>query len=116
MNRGGDSIPDTEYLVRKDVWRLREGGEVTFQVKFGEFGGSYVSHCHNTVHEDFAMLMRFDVLNDHDGIHGKVPRTPNPTPDGVEWLKPEILPEGDPDNSEFFFEASLEDDDDIRKA
>ena len=54
MNRGGATFPATENLVRKDVWRLRPGGQVQFQVQFGEYGGSYVSHCHNTVHEDFA--------------------------------------------------------------
>ena len=26
-----------------------------------EYGGSYVNHCHNTVHEDFAMLMRIQL-------------------------------------------------------
>jgi hypothetical protein len=54
MNRGNDAIPSTELLVRKDVWRLRPGGRVQFQIQFGEYGGSYVNHCHNTVHEDFA--------------------------------------------------------------
>ena len=43
---------------------LRPGGKVQFQVQFGEYGGSYVAHCHNTVHEDFAMLMRLQVLGD----------------------------------------------------
>ena len=58
MNRGGAPIPATELLVRKDVWRLRPSGRVQFQIQFGEYGGSYVNHCHNTVHEDFALLMR----------------------------------------------------------
>jgi FtsP/CotA-like multicopper oxidase with cupredoxin domain len=99
MNRGGDSIPATELNVRKDVWRLRSSGrrQVTFQVQFGEYGGSYVNHCHNTVHEDFAMLMRIQLLT---GVAGSpqtaVTPTPNPTPDGVVWTTPEILPEGDP--------------------
>ena len=34
--------------------------QVQFQVQFGEYGGSYVQHC-NTVHEDFAMLMRIQL-------------------------------------------------------
>jgi FtsP/CotA-like multicopper oxidase with cupredoxin domain len=97
IDRGRDSIPDTERLVRKDVWRLRPSGEVKFQVQFGEFGGSYVNHCHNTVHEDFAMLMRIQLLT---GITGSpqtaVTLTPNPTPDGVFFTTPEILPEADP--------------------
>lgn len=96
---GRDPIPDTERLVRKDVWRLRSTGDrsVTFQVQFGEYGGSYVNHCHNTVHEDFAMLMRLQLLT---GVPGSpqvgVTPTPNPTPDGVVFTTPEILPEGDP--------------------
>jgi FtsP/CotA-like multicopper oxidase with cupredoxin domain len=97
MNRGNMSIPNTELLVRKDVWRLRSSGSVTFQVQFGEYGGSYVNHCHNTVHEDFAMLMRIQLLT---GVAGSpqtaVTPTPNPSPDGVTFTTPEILPEGDP--------------------
>ena len=96
---GRDPIPPTERLVRKDVWRLRATGDrsVTFQVQFGEYGGSYVNHCHNTVHEDFALLMRIQLLT---GVPGSpqvaVTATPNPTPDGVVFTTPEILREGDP--------------------
>jgi FtsP/CotA-like multicopper oxidase with cupredoxin domain len=89
------SIPATELLVRKDVWRLRPSGTVTFQVQFGEYGGSYVNHCHNTVHEDFAMLLRLQLLS-AAGPQVAVTPTPNPTPDGVFFTDPEILPEGDP--------------------
>jgi FtsP/CotA-like multicopper oxidase with cupredoxin domain len=94
MNRGGDVIPATENLVRKDVWRLRPSGRVQFQVQFGEYGGSYVNHCHNTVHEDFAMIMRIQLLT---GVPGSpqtaITPTPNPTPDGVFFTTPEVLPE-----------------------
>ena len=97
LNRGSNPIPTTERLVRKDVWRLRPDGRVTFQVQFGEYGGSYVNHCHNAVHEDFAMLMRIQLLT---GVAGSpqvaVTNTPNPSPDGVIFTTPEILPEGDP--------------------
>jgi manganese oxidase len=77
------------------VWRLRPSGSVTFQVQFGEYGGSYVNHCHNTVHEDFAMLLRLQVLS-AAGPQVAVTPTPIPTPDGVFFNTPEILPEGDP--------------------
>ncbi len=103
MDRGSLSIPDTERLVRKDVWRLRPSGKVKFQVRFGEFGGAYVNHCHNTVHEDFAMLLRYQLLTpppgdpNYKGQPHYVPTmTPIPTPNGVVWKQPEILPEGDP--------------------
>jgi FtsP/CotA-like multicopper oxidase with cupredoxin domain len=98
MNRGGAPIPPTELNVRKDVWRLRDAGRVQFQVQFGEYGGSYVNHCHNTVHEDFALLMRIQLLS-AAGPQVAVTPTPNPTPDGVFFTTPEILPEGDPRGS-----------------
>jgi FtsP/CotA-like multicopper oxidase with cupredoxin domain len=100
MNRGNKPIPATERLVRKDVWRLGPAGQVQFQIQFGEYGGSYVNHCHNTVHEDFALLMRIQLLT---GVAGSpqtaVTPTPNPTPDGVFFTTPEVLPEADPRNS-----------------
>jgi FtsP/CotA-like multicopper oxidase with cupredoxin domain len=101
IDRAGEPIPATERLVRKDVWRLRPGGEVKVQVRFGEFGGAYVNHCHNTAHEDFAMILRMQVLAAHPQYGGTTPhhvvsKTPIPTPNGVLWKDPEILPEGDP--------------------
>jgi FtsP/CotA-like multicopper oxidase with cupredoxin domain len=99
LNRGGAYCPPTELNARKDVWRLRPEGSVTFQVQFGEFGGSYVNHCHNTVHEDFAMLIRYQLLASR-GMQVAVTPTPHPTPDGVHFTTPEILPEGDPRKSD----------------
>ncbi len=103
INRGGAYIPETERLVRKDVWRLGRNGSVKFQVRFGEFGGAYVNHCHNTIHEDFAMLIRMQLLTpppgdpDFKGQSHFVPtQTPIPSPKGVTWKTPEILPEADP--------------------
>jgi FtsP/CotA-like multicopper oxidase with cupredoxin domain len=96
---GRDPIAATERLARKDVWRVGTTGDrsVTFQVQFGEYGGSYVQHCHNNVHEDFAMLMRMQVLSNLAGSPlVAVTATPNPTPDGVVFTTPEILPEADP--------------------
>lgn len=61
IDRGGMAMTATEKFARKDVWRTGEGAEVRIQVQFGEYGGAYVSHCHNTVHEDSAMIMRFDI-------------------------------------------------------
>ena len=101
MNRGDKSIPATERLVRKDVWRLRPSGEVKFQVRFGEYGGAYVNHCHNTVHEDFAMLLRYQILTDKDNpkssnVHVDIIPTPIPSPDGCTYLTPDVLAEGNP--------------------
>jgi FtsP/CotA-like multicopper oxidase with cupredoxin domain len=72
---------------RKDVFRLRPGGSVTVTLQFREFMGTYVEHCHNTSHEDNAMLLRWDINR------GLVPMpAPNPTPQGCEWLPSAPLP------------------------
>src|SRR5712671_4329388 len=74
--------------------RLRPSGTVQFQIQFGEYGGSYVNHCHNTVHEDFALLMRIQLLSGLAGTpQAAITPTPNPTPDGVFFTTPEVLPE-----------------------
>ena len=102
MNRGSALHPGHRKTCAKDVWRLRPGGQVQFQVQFGEYGGSYVNHCHNTVHEDFALLMRIQLLvSDITGSNPNPPQTmvtdtPNPTEYGVVFTTPEILREGDP--------------------
>ncbi len=95
INRGSAPVAATERLARKDTWRLRDSGQVKIQVQFGEFAGAYVNHCHNTVHEDFAMLMRVHLLS-LTGTHSAIAPTPNPTPDGVFFTTPTVLPEGDP--------------------
>ena len=96
IDRPGGTISPTEKLVRKDVWRLRPGGKVKFQVQFGEYGGSYVNHCHNTVHEDFAMLLRYQILGNAGTPQLHVTPTPNPSLTGVTFTTPTILPEGMP--------------------
>ena len=66
---------------RKDVYRLKPGGSVTLTMQFREFAGMFMEHCHNTVHEDNAMLVRWEL----DRGMVAMP-TPNPTPQGVNWL------------------------------
>ena len=96
MQRNGNTPPVHENLVRKDVWRLPGSGKVTFQVQFGEFGGAYVQHCHNTVHEDFAMLLRYQLLADNGGPQLAVSPPPIPTEGGVPCMTPDLLPAGVP--------------------
>ena len=77
---------------RKDVYRLRPGGTVTITMQFRDFAGTYMEHCHNTVHEDNAMLLRWDI--DPLGQPVLTPlQTPIPTPTGVQFFEPdETLP------------------------
>ena len=72
---------------RKDVYRLGRGGSVTIAMQFREFAGMFMEHCHNTTHEDHAMLFRFEVGR------GLVPMpTPCPTPRGVKYISTTVEP------------------------
>jgi hypothetical protein len=67
LRRDGKAPPEWEKWARKDVYRLGNmddsGSSVDIALRFREFAGTYMSHCHNTTHEDHAMLMRFDIEN-----------------------------------------------------
>jgi FtsP/CotA-like multicopper oxidase with cupredoxin domain len=75
---------------RKDVYRLRPGGSVTITMQFRDFGGMFMEHCHNTVHEDNAMLLRWEIDEHGQTVLRALP-TPVPTPQGVNWEHPEGL-------------------------
>ena len=49
-------------LGRKDVVILRPDESVTVFFRFRDFLGHYVSHCHNVLHEDHAMMVRWDIV------------------------------------------------------
>jgi FtsP/CotA-like multicopper oxidase with cupredoxin domain len=77
---------------RKDVYRLRPSGTVTIAMQFRDWGGMFMEHCHNTVHEDNAMLLRWEI-NDNGSPFLRPLPTPIATPQGVTFVQPaEILP------------------------
>ncbi|MDE2150093.1 MAG: multicopper oxidase domain-containing protein [Gammaproteobacteria bacterium] len=47
---------------RKDVVQLGPGDEVKFFGRWRDFFGKFVMHCHNVVHEDHAMMIRWDIV------------------------------------------------------
>jgi FtsP/CotA-like multicopper oxidase with cupredoxin domain len=53
-------------LARKDVVRLIPRGNVTMKMRFRDWLGRYPLHCHNVIHEDHAMMLRFDVATTGD--------------------------------------------------
>jgi FtsP/CotA-like multicopper oxidase with cupredoxin domain len=55
-------IPGPEEQGRHDVIVLEPGAEVKIYIRFRTFLGKYVMHCHNLLHEDHAMMLRFDVV------------------------------------------------------
>lgn len=77
---------------RKDVYRLRPGGSVTITMQFRDWGGMFMEHCHNTVHEDNAMLLRWEIDDNGAPFLRPLP-TPIPAPQGVTFRAPtDILP------------------------
>lgn len=62
LSRNGVAIgPGNVEYSRKDVMRLQHGESNVAFWRFRDFTGRYVIHCHNTIHEDHAMMMRFDI-------------------------------------------------------
>ena len=50
-----------EELGWKDTVDMRPGETLDLAVRFHDYAGRYVMHCHNLEHEDMAMMARFDV-------------------------------------------------------
>jgi len=51
------------YEGRKDVATLRGSEDVEAYFRFRDWLGKYPMHCHNVVHEDHAMMVRFDLVD-----------------------------------------------------
>jgi manganese oxidase len=84
LARDGRKPPSWERLARKDMFRIGDAPdstrEITVAFRFREFMGTYVEHCHNTLHEDHAQLLRWDLKN--PGATMAIP-APFPTWEGV---------------------------------
>jgi FtsP/CotA-like multicopper oxidase with cupredoxin domain len=57
----GQSV-ERDGLAKKDTILLGPNSEVEVYVKFENYKGPFVLHCHNIEHEDHAMMARFDVV------------------------------------------------------
>jgi FtsP/CotA-like multicopper oxidase with cupredoxin domain len=53
---------ERDGLARKDTILLGPNSEVELYLRFSNYRGPYVFHCHNLEHEDHAMMARFDVI------------------------------------------------------
>ena len=69
LSRDGLPPPAWERWARKDVYRIGppfgpdSSNSVELALRVREFMGSFMEHCHNTQHEDHAMLLRWDSRN-----------------------------------------------------
>ena len=87
LSKDGETPPIWERFARKDIMRVGplddSANEIVVAFRFREFAGTYVEHCHNTTHEDTAMLFRWDL--EHPGQLKLMP-TPLPQWDGVTYV------------------------------
>jgi FtsP/CotA-like multicopper oxidase with cupredoxin domain len=78
---------------RKDLYRLHPDGSVTLTMQFRDWGGMFMEHCHNTTHEDNAMLLRWEIDQFTGNAELKPLPTPIPKPQGVTFQSPDqVLP------------------------
>ncbi len=95
LTRMGKLPPDWELYGKKDMYRIGpendSGGIIEIAYRARDFLGDYVMHCHNTTHEDHAMLLRWDAR-----LKGsRLADTPMPTWDGVFFEPSFALPLAD---------------------
>ena len=60
LSRNGVAPPPWERC-RKDVAVVHPNETVQFFMRFRDWTGRYPMHCHNTVHEDHAMMIRWEL-------------------------------------------------------
>ncbi|TFZ02524.1 bilirubin oxidase [Ramlibacter henchirensis] len=60
-NDFGQSV-ERDGVARKDTILLGPNSEVEVFVRFEDYRGPFVFHCHNMEHEDHQMMARFDVV------------------------------------------------------
>ena len=108
LSKDGLPPPVWEQWARKDMFRVGpevdSAREITVAIRFREFMGTFVEHCHNTTHEDHAMLLRWDIRNPGQTV--AIP-TPYPEWEGVKYVESSVLPTavgGNPDKVNPFAE------------
>jgi FtsP/CotA-like multicopper oxidase with cupredoxin domain len=76
--RNGKAPTALDDLSRKDVVRIGDAAQgavgstsITFEIQFRDWYGDYPMHCHNVVHEDHAMMIRFKIVPPTDPNAGK---------------------------------------------
>jgi FtsP/CotA-like multicopper oxidase with cupredoxin domain len=62
LSYNGRPVTSGPLFARKDVFTLRQGDEMELYVRFRDWLGRYPMHCHNTVHEDHAMMVRLELV------------------------------------------------------
>jgi FtsP/CotA-like multicopper oxidase with cupredoxin domain len=83
--------PPPEESGRRDVYPIRPGEEVHVFLRFREWFGKYMIHCHNLGHEDNFMLVRWDVGTTTSLVTSPVDSNGNANPEAQPNPNPPIL-------------------------
>ncbi|NWL77335.1 bilirubin oxidase [Pseudomonas taiwanensis] len=62
LSKSSGAVPPHER-GRKDVFVLEGSMTIRLLVRFRDFTGKYVMHCHNVIHEDHEMMVRLNVVD-----------------------------------------------------
>lgn len=62
LSKNPGSVPPHER-GRKDVFVLEGSMTIRLLVRFRDFTGKYVMHCHNVIHEDHEMMVRLNIVD-----------------------------------------------------
>jgi FtsP/CotA-like multicopper oxidase with cupredoxin domain len=84
MTRNGG--PCYPYEAMKETWLLEAGETIEVKLKFTDFTGRYVFHCHMIEHEDDGMMSQFEVV-----LPPTVTPTPTPTPSATPTPTPPAI-------------------------
>jgi len=66
ISRNRAVTPFPYELSRKDVIKIRQNERLELFFRFRDWTGRYPLHCHNTVHEDHAMMLRWEIQPEGD--------------------------------------------------
>ncbi len=72
LSRNRMAPPNFE-MSRKDVTRLKQNERIELFFRFRDWTGRYPLHCHNTVHEDHAMMLRWEIQPSPQGDTNRTP-------------------------------------------
>ena len=64
---------------RRDVATILPGDEMKVYMRWNDFLGKHVMHCHNVIHEDHSMMIRWDIVEPGKGFIGPRPAGDTPT-------------------------------------
>ncbi len=67
-----DNVPLLpEEMGRRDIYRLPGDDRLVIRMRFRDFHGRYIIHCHNMNHEDNFMMVRWDIVETREELTRK---------------------------------------------